>query len=73
MRLKPHQQIILSLAANGRTDAQIGELLGVGPSAVTRHLTAIYRKLGATNRAHAVALGLITGELTAEDVQPTGT
>lgn len=73
MSLNAHQLIILSLVANGRTDAEIGTLLGTGTAAITRHLTAIYRKLGATNRAHAVAIAYVRGLLTAEDIHPTST
>ncbi|MGS2588081.1 helix-turn-helix domain-containing protein [Streptomyces hebeiensis] len=73
MRLAPHQQIILCLAANGHTDTEIGALLGTGAAAVSRHLTVVYRTLGATNRAHAVALGFASGELKTTDFQPTGT
>lgn len=67
--LTRQQREVLALVANGHTNARIGRRLGVEPQSVTRYLTAIYRALGANDRAHAVAIALLTGELGREHVQ----
>jgi DNA-binding CsgD family transcriptional regulator len=46
---------VLRWAATGRTNTEIGKLLGVGRSTVKTHLEHIFQKLGVTNRAAAVA------------------
>jgi DNA-binding CsgD family transcriptional regulator len=48
---------VLSLMAEGCTDAEIGERLLLAPFAIKSHTTNLFAKLGASNRAHAVALG----------------
>ncbi len=48
---------VLRLAADGLTDAQIAAVLGIATLTVGGHMTTIYARLGAHNRAHAVALG----------------
>ncbi|MFJ2218196.1 helix-turn-helix transcriptional regulator [Streptomyces sp. NPDC101062] len=67
-RLSHRQFSILALAANGRTDTEIGAVFGVGPRVIARHLSTAYRILGARNRTHAVALALCAGDLTADDI-----
>lgn len=47
---------VLRLAADGLTNAQIADHLGIGPESVKTHLHEAFRKLGAHNRAHAVSL-----------------
>ncbi|MFJ1751134.1 helix-turn-helix transcriptional regulator [Streptomyces sp. NPDC088116] len=68
-RLNHRQLSCLALAANGRSDAEIGVVYGVGPHIISRHLGAAYRILGARNRAHAVALALCAGDLTTADIE----
>lgn len=46
---------VLQLAAQGRTNEQIGRELFLSVSTVERHFTLIYRALGVRNRAEAVA------------------
>ncbi|HSI47453.1 MAG TPA: LuxR C-terminal-related transcriptional regulator [Ideonella sp.] len=46
---------VLSAVRDSHANAQIGELLGISPLTVKNHLRSIQRKLGARNRAHAVA------------------
>jgi DNA-binding CsgD family transcriptional regulator len=57
-RLTRRQREVLDLLAAGRTDADIAATLHISPKTVGHHIAAILRKLGATNRAHAVALDL---------------
>jgi len=62
--LTARQRQVLNLAANGNTNMQVGRILGIGPTTVQRHLTEIYRALGANDRAHAVALAIHHGQIT---------
>lgn len=61
--LTRRQRQILLLAANGNTNPQIGAWLNVSTHTVAEVLTAAYRRLGATDRAQAVAIALAVGEL----------
>ncbi|MFN6994130.1 MAG: LuxR C-terminal-related transcriptional regulator [Aquincola tertiaricarbonis] len=49
---------ILGWVREGKSNQQIGELLGISPLTVKNHIQKILRKLGATNRAQAVALAM---------------
>lgn len=66
--LTARQRQVLLLAANGNTNAAIGRLLGITRVTVDRHLAGTYRALGARDRANAVALAFVTGELTAHQI-----
>jgi DNA-binding CsgD family transcriptional regulator len=61
--LTARQRQVLLLAANGNTNASIAAWLGVSPHSVAEILTAAYRRLGASDRAQAVAIALAVGEL----------
>ena len=67
--LTARQRQVLLLAANGNTNAAIGQALGVSSMTVNRHLADIYRALGARDRANAVALALRYGDLGVGDIQ----
>jgi DNA-binding CsgD family transcriptional regulator len=49
---------VLQLLAEGRTDAQIAELLELSPATVQTHVRNAKAKLGARTRAQAVAIAL---------------
>ena len=49
---------ILRLVQQGNSSQEIGDALGISPLTVKNHLQKICRKLGAQNRAHAVARGI---------------
>jgi DNA-binding CsgD family transcriptional regulator len=61
--LSPRQQQVLELMAEGMTNAEIGEQLGVTERTVKAYAQELYDKLGVRNRAGAVAeaakLGLL--------------
>lgn len=57
------QREVLLLAANGNSNAAIANWLGVTRHSVAEILTAAYRRLGASDRAQAVAVALAVGEL----------
>jgi DNA-binding CsgD family transcriptional regulator len=62
-KLSPRQQQVLELMAEGMTNSEIGAQLGVTERTVKAYAQELYDKLGARNRAGAVAeaakLGLI--------------
>ncbi|MEU4154788.1 helix-turn-helix transcriptional regulator [Streptomyces antimycoticus] len=61
--LTARQREVLLLAANGNSNADIAVWRGVTPASVREILTAAYRRLGARDRAQAVAIALAVGEL----------
>lgn len=61
--LSPRELEVLRLVAAGRTNAQIGAELHIGESTVKTHLQHVFDKLGAADRAAAVAIGYRRGLL----------
>jgi len=55
-RLSPREREVLQLLAQGLATKQIARSLGVTERTVKFHVASIFAKLGATNRAQAVAL-----------------
>jgi DNA-binding CsgD family transcriptional regulator len=60
-QLTPRELQILQLAALGNAAPQIAESLSIGASTVKTHMENMYRKLGVSDRAAAVATGLRLG------------
>ena len=56
--LSPRQQQILASLMRGLSNTDIAQLYGISPTRVKQHTSAIFRKLGAANRAEAVAIAL---------------
>jgi DNA-binding CsgD family transcriptional regulator len=56
--------------AGGQTNAAIARALHLSEDTVKSHLLRVYRKLGATNRAHAAGLAAIAGHVTRDDIKP---
>jgi DNA-binding CsgD family transcriptional regulator len=54
---------VLHLLAQGHTTEEPAKALHLGPDTVKTHLGRLYQRLGATGRAHAVAIGFRTGLL----------
>jgi len=61
--LSPRERGVLRLVAAGLSNRQIGETLSISERTVKFHVTAIFNKLGADNRAQAVALAAERGLL----------
>lgn len=61
--LTVRQREVLLLAANGNSNASIATWLHVSPHSVAEILTVAYRRLGARDRAQAVAIALAVGEI----------
>ncbi len=62
--LTEREMQVLHLLARGLANKQIAAALGISEHTVKFHVSAIYAKLGATNRAEAVRLGLQHGLVT---------
>jgi DNA-binding NarL/FixJ family response regulator len=63
VRLSPREQDVLRLVATGLTTAGIGAKLGISAETVKHHSARLRQKLGARNRASAVALADAAGLL----------
>jgi DNA-binding NarL/FixJ family response regulator len=61
--LSGRERSVLRLVAAGLSNRQIGETLSISERTVKFHVTAIFNKLGADNRAQAVALAAERGLL----------
>jgi DNA-binding NarL/FixJ family response regulator len=55
--LSSRQRQVLKGLVEGKSNKQIAQALNVAEGTVKMHLAALFRVLGATNRAHAAALG----------------
>ena len=64
--LTDREREVLALIAMGRSSALIAGELNVSPSTVETHVRHCLEKLGARNRAHAIAVGLRDGEISLE-------
>ena len=54
--LTPRETEVLSWLAKGKTNRDIGEILGLSPRTVNKHLEHVFEKLGVETRAAAAAL-----------------
>jgi len=72
--LTDRQLEILVHVARGRTNRQVGEVLGISERTVRNHLRTISRKLAASDRTHAVVLAIEHGwiPIPIEPEQPAG-
>lgn len=59
--LTERENEVLQLLAQGLANKQIAHQLGISEHTVKFHVSSIYAKLDATNRAEAVRQGIITG------------
>jgi DNA-binding CsgD family transcriptional regulator/pimeloyl-ACP methyl ester carboxylesterase len=69
-RLSPRELEVLRLLAGGRSTREIGRELVLTVRTVERHISNIYRKIGAHNRAQATAFALDHG-LAGRPPEPT--
>ncbi|HUC11286.1 MAG TPA: response regulator transcription factor [Stellaceae bacterium] len=56
--LSPREVEVLSALAEGLGNKAVGRRLGISPHTVKFHIESLFRKLGASTRAEAVAKGL---------------
>jgi DNA-binding NarL/FixJ family response regulator len=59
--LSKREREILQKVADGATTRQVASELGISPHTVKTHLERIFEKLGANDRAQAVAIAIRTG------------
>jgi LuxR family quorum sensing-dependent transcriptional regulator len=64
VRLSPRERETLQWAAEGKTDAEIGVVMGITASGVDYHLRSARMKLDTVNKAHTVAQALRAGLIT---------
>jgi len=57
-QLTPREAEVLSWLAKGKTNRDIGDILGMSPRTVNKHLEHVYEKLGVETRAAAAALAM---------------
>lgn len=62
--LSVRERDILCWMAQGKSAWEVAQILTLSEATVTTHLRNIRRKLGANNTTHAVAIGLIQGQIT---------
>jgi two-component system response regulator DegU len=63
---------ILNYIADGNTNKQIADILGISEQTIKSHVSAILRKMNANDRAHAVALALRSGWIPIEGKDSNG-
>jgi DNA-binding CsgD family transcriptional regulator len=61
--LSPQERRVLHLAAGGQSDKEISRELGIHRSTLLTHWGRLRSKLAATDRAHAVAVALWSGQI----------
>jgi DNA-binding CsgD family transcriptional regulator len=61
IRLTEQRTDILVRMANGYTSAEIAAQLWLSEEAIKSHVRVIFADLGARDRSHAVAIGLVRG------------
>ena len=60
-RLTPRELEVLGWVSKGKTNRDIGEILGMSPRTVNKHLEHIYEKLGVETRTAAAAMAMRIG------------
>lgn len=70
-RPSPRQREVLAAIADGLTNQQIGQRLGITEDTVKTLTARLLQKLGASNRAHAVAIGYRSGLLAVPSTRRT--
>ncbi len=66
LRLTEREREVMTLVASGLQSGDIAERLFLSPETVKSHVHNALSKLGAHTRAHAVAIALVTGQITWE-------
>ncbi len=66
LKLTDREREVMTLVASGLQSGEIAERLFLSPETVKSHVHNALGKLGAHTRAHAVAIALVTGQITWE-------
>jgi two-component system, NarL family, response regulator LiaR len=67
--LTPREQLILKLAARGKSNKDIASELNLSVRTIKAHLADIFSKIGVSSRTEAVVSGLKSGILTLRDLE----
>ena len=67
--LTPSELRTLKLIAKGLSAKEAGKLAGIAYDTIKDQMASVYRRLGASNAAHAVALAFVGGIIKPEDLQ----
>ena len=57
----------LVLSGRGHSEKEVAQQLDISPNTVRVHIENIKRKLGASNKSHALILSLLSGETVLSD------
>jgi DNA-binding CsgD family transcriptional regulator len=66
--LSDREREVLSYAAQGKSNKQIGNLIGLSESTVKNHFSSTLRKLHANDRTHAVIVAVSNGWLNINNI-----
>ena len=61
---------VLNYIADGNSNKQIASILQISEQTIKNHVSNILHKINANDRAHAVALAIHYGWISAEELQP---
>ena len=64
--LTPREREVMTLVAAGFKTSELAERLIVSPETIKSHVQNAMAKLGAYTRAHAVAIALVSGQVSSE-------
>ncbi len=56
--LSPRERDVLTLVAEGKTNGEVGAVLGLSPRTVGKHLEHVFEKFGVHTRTAAAAVWL---------------
>lgn len=59
----------LVLSGRGHSEKEVAQQLDISPNTVRVHIENIKRKLGASNKSHALILSLLSGETELSDFE----
>jgi len=54
----PREQDVLRLVVQGKTNMEIGMVLGISEKTVEKHLDSIFRKMGVVSRVEAAVMAI---------------
>jgi DNA-binding CsgD family transcriptional regulator len=66
LQLSEREREVMTFVASGLQSGEIAERLFLSPETVKSHVHNALGKLGAHTQAHAVAIALVTGQITWE-------
>lgn len=69
--LTRRERSCLVLTGRGQSEKEVAQQLDISPNTVRVHIENIKRKLGASNKSHALILSLLLGETELNDFDDT--